>query len=210
MKNLRAFLASPIALPLLVAISTVLFGADVLAAGGAEHGHEPHVANWFGLGRQHQEAPALGWMMVTFAVFVAILVGWVRKPLGNYLEARSGEVRRALMEAQQAKAEAEARAAESEERLRKLDAEVAALTAEFRAQGEAELVRLEAAARATAERIAKDAEDTLAAESERAREALKAEAAKLALELAEARIRGAIADGDHQRLTQSFIQDLSA
>lgn len=195
-------------LPLLLTVAVVaVFGADAFAAEAG--GHEPHVANWWGLGKEHQEAPALGWMSLTFLTFVGILVAWVRKPLAGFLENRSSEVRRALEEAQQAKAEAEARAAESEERLRKLDEEVAALKDDFRRRGEAELERLEAAAKSTSERIAKDAEDTISAEYEKARESLKAEGARLALELAEERIKGAVGNQDHDRLHQSFIQDLS-
>lgn len=198
-------------LPLLalVAVVAALVAPDLAFAAGGE-GHEPHVANWWGLGKEHQEAPALGWLSITFLIFVGAVFKWAKKPLQTFLESRSSEVRQALEEATRAKVEAEARAAEYEERLRKLDEEIAALKDEFRGRGEAEAERIEAAARSAAERINKDTEDTIAAEYEKAREALKAEGARLALELAEDRIRGAVDKGDHERLYQSFIQDLSA
>lgn len=194
------------------ALCASLSSPPALAAsgGGGAHGHEPHVANWFGLGSQHQQTPALGWMMFTFAVFVTLLFVWARRPLARHLESRSAGIRKALEEAQQARADAEARAAETEARLAQLDAEVAALKEEFRNQGQAEFARLEETARAAAARIAKDAEDTIQAETARARESLKAEGARLALGLAEERIARAMAPADQQRLAQAFIHDLSA
>ena len=190
----------------LAAVPALASGGEGAAAGH----HPPHVANWWGLGSEHAGAPALGWLGLTWLLFMGVLVSWVRKPLRAYLETRSSEVRKALEEAQAAKAEAEARAAASEARLSQLDADIAALKDEFRAQGEAEMARLEEAAKASAERIAKDAQGTIEAEMEKAREVLKAEGAKLALELAEESVRGAAGAADHQRLYQSFLSDLSA
>lgn len=187
--------------------TSLLYSSLAFASGD---GHGPHITNWFQLGSEYQNTPALGWLSFTFFTFAGMLVFWVRKPLGRYLATRSDSVSKALTEAKKAKEAAEARAAESAAKLSALEGEIEALKAEFRAQGEAELRRMEEAAKATAARINKDAEDTLQAETERARELLKAEGARIALQLAEERIRGAVADADHARLTQNFIQDLSA
>ncbi len=194
-----------------VVVNTSLFvPAVALAANGEGDHHAPHVENWWGaLSETNAEAPALGWMMVTFATFLAILYASIRRPLTTYLSARSDEVRHALEEAKQARAEAEAKAREYEERLANLDAEVDALKQDFRARGEAELRRLEQAGKATAERIAKDAEDTIAAEMDRAQQALKQEAAKLSLEMAEETLRGAIGSDDHHRLEKAFLADVA-
>jgi F-type H+-transporting ATPase subunit b len=185
---------------------------SALAEGGGGHGGghgEPHVANWFKLGSEHAEAPALGWLTVTFVIFVAIIVRSVRRPLNNFLEARAEDVKTALAEAKQAKEDAEAKAREYEDRLAKLDSEIASLKDEFRSRGEAEMKRLEAAGQKAAERVLRDAEDTVAAEFEKAQQALKLEASKIALELAEDRIRGALGDKDHARLETDFIQDVA-
>lgn len=191
----------------LVLALTLLSSGAALASGD---GHGPHIANWFQLGSEYQDTPGLGWLFLMFSTFTGLVVFWVRRPLGRYLASRSDGVRKALAEAQEAKESAEAQAAESAARLAALEGEIEALKAEFRSQGEAELRRMKESAEATAARINKDAEDTLQAETERAREVLKAEGAKIALELAEGQIRAAVADADHTRLTQNFIQDLSA
>lgn len=194
----------------LLGLGLVAGSAHASGGPGGAGDHAPHVANWFGLGSQYLHEPALGWLMVTFVLFALLIVGAARRPLGRHLQNRADGIRRALAEAQEARADAEARAAASEARLAQLDAEVQDLKAEFRRQGEAELARMEQAANAAAARLHKDAEDTLRAEAKRHQEALKREGARIALELAEQRVRSAVADGDRQRLTQNFIQDLSA
>jgi F-type H+-transporting ATPase subunit b len=175
----------------------------------AEH-HEAHVANWWGWGEQFADSPALGWLSITFAVFVAILVGAVRKPLAVYLETRADTVERAIAEATRARQDAERRAREAEAKLAALDSEVKAMKADFETQGNAEASRIEKAAVEMSAKIAKDAEDTINAEMQRAREQLRAEASKLALQLAEERIKAMLTDDDDARLKKSLISDLAA
>lgn len=185
-----------------------------LAAGGghdAGGGHgEPHVANWWALGKEHADAPALGWMFVTFITFVVVLAVLLKKPLTVHLENRSDQVKRAIEEAKRAKDAAEARAKDAEEKLRSLDTEMARLRAEFESQGKLEAERIEKLARETAARIQKDAEDTIAAERDRAKIQLQQEAGRLALELAEARIKGALSAADDARLQRSLVDHLSS
>ena len=182
-----------------------------MAAGGAEAGDHgaPHVQNWWGLGSEWAHAPALGFLMITFVVFVGLLYAAMKKPLGGYIEQRSNDVRNALEEAQKAKAAAEAKAAEYEERLSQLDGEFDKLKSDFRTRGDAEVRRLEAAGQAAAARILKDAEDTISAEFDKAQTALKLEASRLALTVAEEMIRSNIANDDHARLEQGFIADVA-
>lgn len=187
-----------------------LLPVSALAAGGEGGHHAPHVENWWGaLSETNAEAPALGWMIVTFLTFVAIVWASIRRPLGSYIATRSDEVRNALEEAKQARAEAEAKAREYEERLANLDSEIEALKQDFRSRGDAEVRRLEQAGKSAAERIVKDAEDTIAAEMDRAQHALKQEAAKLSLEMAEETLRGVIQPQDHQRLEKAFLADVA-
>ena len=61
-----------------------------------------------------------------------------------------------------------------------------------------------------AKKIAKDAEDTIGAEMERARETLRAEASRLALQLAEERIKQMLTPADDEKLKKTLIQDLAA
>jgi F-type H+-transporting ATPase subunit b len=193
----------------LLALATALLALPAAAAGGG-HGHEPHVQNWWDmLGAQNAQAPAIGWLSITFFIFCYIIYRGVKRPLTGYLEARSDEVKNALAEARAAREHAVARAREYEDRLAHLDGEIEALKAEFRTQGEAEVRRLEQAGKMASQRIQKDAEDTIGAELERAQQALKAEAAKIALDLAETNIKKGLVPGDLSRLEKSFLEDLA-
>lgn len=185
-------------------------GAGGAHGGGHGEVHHPHVSNWWHFGDAYKETPALGWLAITFVVFVVGLIAVAKKPMNVFLENRADAVRKAIEEATRAKADAERRAREAEEKLAALDAEVRRMKSDFESQGKAELERLEKVGRDTAARIAKDAEDTIAAEVDRARTVLRAEAARLALESAEERIKAAVTADDDARLRQSLVQHLQA
>lgn len=185
-------------------------GAEKGGHGGAAH-HEPHLSdiNWFGI-EGHAESPALGYLTITFLIFAGGVIYLVRKPLSLHLQTRADTVEKAIAEATRAKEEAEKRARDAEARLAALDGEVKKMKADFESQGKAEAERIEKAAADMSARIAKDAEDTIGAETERAREVLRAEASKLALQLAEERIKSMLNAADDDRLKKSLISDLSA
>lgn len=182
---------------------------DGAHAGAAGHG-APHVANWWAMGEGHADAPALGWLTVTFLVFAGGVIYLARKPLSEHLQTRADTVERAIAEATRAKEAAEARARDAEAKLAALDTEVTKMRADFEAQGKAEADRIEKAAADMAAKIAKDAEDTIGAEIERAKESLRSEASKIALQLAEERIKSMLSPADDDRLKKSLIRDLTA
>lgn len=202
MKKLIPVVAASLAA--LVASTAAL--AEEAAHGGG--GHEPHVANWWGVGPEYAHAPALGFVMITFAVFVGALVYFLRPRIGVLLENRADTVKKAIEEARRAKDAAEARAREAEQKLQSLETEMKRLKADFEQQGQAELERVEKLAHEAAARISRDAEETIAAEAERARLTLRGEAARLALELAEEKIRGALGADDDARLQKALIANL--
>lgn len=169
---------------------------------------EPHVANWWHVGPEWAESPALGMLSITFVIFVAILVAVLRPRISLMLQGRAHDVKKAIEEATRAKEAAQLREREANAKLAALGDEMKKLRADFESQGKAELERLEKMAQDAAVRIAKDAEDTITAESERARTSLRAEAAKLALELAEERIKGALTSADDARLQKALVERL--
>ena len=178
--------------------------------GEGMHGESEGELNWWGLGKAYAEKPAIGFLGISFLVFAAGVIYFVRKPLASHLETRADTVKKAIEEATQAKLDAERRARDAEQKLANLDGEMQKLKAEFETQGKAEHARLEAAAHDASARIAKDAEDTITAEIERARQALQREAARLALKLAEERITAAVGNDDEVRLRGALVKDLGA
>ena len=187
--------------------------ADGAATHGGGHGGghgEPHVANWWGIGDKYAETPALGFLSITFLIFAFGLVYFGRKPLADHLATRAAAVEKAIAVATKAKDAALARAREAEARFAALDGEIKKMRADFEAQGKAEAERIEAAAVDMAKKIAKDTDDMVAAEVQRAREALRAEAASLALKLAEERIQKMLTTDDDARLKRGLVAELSA
>lgn len=190
-------------------IATAAVAAEHGEAAGGHHG-APHVSNWWGIGEQYANTPALGWLTLTFLIFVGTLVWLGRPAIKRHLELRADAVEKAIAEARRAKEDAEKRAKDAEAKLAALSGEVEKMKAEFTAQGKLEAERIATAAADMAKKIARDTEDTIGAETERAKEALRVEASKLALQLAEERIKQLLTDADDGKLKTSLIQGLSA
>lgn len=189
----------------------ILLGAtSAAAAGGGGGHHEPHIENVWGLGEKYSETPALGWLAITFAIFVYGVIRFAGPAIKGHMTTRADTIEKAMAEAQQARADAERRANEAEAKLAALAGDVARMQADFEAQGKLEGARIQQAAEDMAKKIARDAEETILAETARAREALRAEAASLALQVAEVRIKQMLSVADDQKLTKSLITELSA
>ena len=70
----------------LFVIVPVITGASVAFAKSAERAegggaHHAEVKNWWGIGSQYAESPALGLLSITFVAFLAVLVVAMRKPI---------------------------------------------------------------------------------------------------------------------------------
>lgn len=189
--------------------ATLLSASAALAAGGGGGHHEPHIANVWGLGEKYAETPALGWLSITFAIFAFGLVRLAGPAIKKHLVTRADTIERAMAEAKKAKEDAERRAKDAEQKLAALEGEVARMQSDFEAQGKLEAERIQKAAEEMARKIARDAEDTIAAEIHRAREQLRAEASALALKLAEERITKLLTPADDQKLTKNLLTELS-
>lgn len=174
----------------------------------SSHGPENAAINWWGLGSQYADNPAVGWYTITFVLFVFGLIHYTRRPLGLYLEARSREISQAINEAKRAKEDALAQLAVSEQQLKDLDSEVAAMRGEFLAQGEAEKKRL---ARETAQltaRISAETAATIRAETTRMSAELRAELSSAIIE----RARQKISNGEpsmEDALRKDFVKDIA-
>jgi len=151
------------------ALTTVVFGAEEAAHGAAWKG-------WL-------------WKIVNFAVLVIILFKFLNKPLREFLRKRTELIEKSLQEAQEAKALAEKALAEVEERLKLKDQEIAEIIAFAQRSGKTEQDLLVQSGEQVRERIIDQARNNIDYELRQAKESLKAEAAGIALELAEKKIR---------------------
>lgn len=170
--------------------------------------HESAI-NWWGIGSAYSNAPALGWYLLTFGIFVAAVVYFVRRPLLLYLETRALDIERAIEEAKKAKEQAEHRVAEYEARLKALDGEIEKLKAEFLKQGEQEKAAFEKSAAQLASQIAKEAEDNLASEVRRALFSLKSDMADAIVASARRQLEDSADAKTNEGLRSAFTQGVS-
>ncbi len=150
----------------------------------------------------------LAMKFVNFAILGAILYFALRKTVAQGLVDRRENIRRALEEARLAKAAAEAKYQEYKQKVANLDAETRRLQEDFRAEGERQRERILAEARQAADGVARQAELATANELKRAKDELRAEAATLALTLAEELLAKAYTAEDQQKAVDLTIQSV--
>ena len=161
---------------------------------------------------EEAEAHGSGWdllyRVVNFAILVGALVYLLRKPLSNYLDAKTEQIRRDLTEAAGKRERAEAERKEAEARLAGLDREIAEARVKGLAQAEDERRRILQAAEREAARLAENAKKEIEAELELARRKLTARAAELSIEMARKKIREQISDADRRALFEKSMDKL--
>lgn len=148
------------------------------------------------------------WKWANFGILAVGLGYLMAKNLPPLFTSRTKEIQKGISESQQMKQDAERRAAEMDARLAALGADIE----KFRVESGAEMRREgERIARETAAQIRK-IEDQAAVEidtaGKTARRQLKEYAAKLALGLAEERLRARMDNATESALVDNFVRDL--
>lgn len=183
--------------------------AGGLALGAApQHGAEKgeHAAHGEGAHGGHAD---LGiWKWANFLI-VAGLLGWmIRKHAGPFFDARSREIRKQMIEADEVRAEADRRTAEVEERLARLDAEIAAMKQEALAEQRAEAERFRARTAEEAAKIQSQAAAEIDSAGKQARLELRRYTAQLAVGLAERKIRERMTPAAQNALVDAFVKGI--
>lgn len=146
------------------------------------------------------------WRCVNFAVMAGLLAYFVSKPIRNGLQNRRAEIEKTLADAASARDAAEAKAREYQEKLAKASAEIESIYAAIRREGELERDKILASARDMAAKIEQEADAKAASAVARARTELRAEAARLAVELAEELLAKSVTAADQKRLIDEYMQ----
>lgn len=186
-----------------IALSLAYVAVIVLAAsagfasegGGAEH-HPDSAA----------QMKDLGWRVLNFAVLIGIMVWALKKAnvKGSLAERQAG-IERDLKDAQTAKATAEAKLKEYAGKLDQATKEIDELHAAIIREGEQEKQRIIAEAHKAAEKIAAQASLSAEQETIKARSELRAEAARLAVEIATGKLTSTIQKSDHDRFVGEYL-----
>lgn len=148
------------------------------------------------------------WKIVNFAILVFILVKFLGKPMREYFRKRTEIIEASLREAQQAKAMAEKALKEVEEKLRLKDEEVERILSTAKASGESEKEALIEEGKKMAEKIKEQARENISLELASAKEALRAEAAELALKLAEKKLAEELDEETQKKLIEDSLKRL--
>ena len=152
-----------------------------------------------------------GWILklANMALFVGVLVYFVRGPVSKAFRERSEGIRRANEEARERRTKADQMASQIEARLAAIELEVQAIHERAEAEGERQKRELIAAAEAESQKILQAARTEVDNRLKHAKNELTVYAGELAAERAEAILRNEIGDQDQKKLFQESLRAVS-
>lgn len=198
-----------------LALALVLTLAPVVAQ---EHGHAapeaghgaPAAAHGEGHGEEGGHSGLGVWKWVNFAILAGLL-GWaIAKNAGPFFQGRIAEIQKDINEAREVKAEADARAAAIEKRLANLDSELATLRSDARREMESEAARIQDETKRIVARSGEQAEQEIASLAKAAETELRRETSRLALGLAEQKLKARMSPEAEQALAERFVSGLGS
>ena len=148
------------------------------------------------------------WKWANFVLFAGGLGYLAAKLLPPVLASRAQAISKDIAESLAIRNDAETRAAQVERRLAGLEAEIAALRAESQRESQAETERLAAHTAAEIAKIQAQSEREIGDAAKAARTELKRYAARLAVDLAERKIRARMTPVIEDGLVRVFVRDL--
>ena len=179
--------------------TSILFAAVAFASEAAGHGEAAHFTwrDWF-------------WPVINFSVLVFVLFFFGRKPLSDFFKGRTEMIERSIKEATEAKELAQKTLAEVKKRLENTDAEIKEIIEDTRRSGEKEKEALIAEGERMKAKIIEQAKANIDFELQKAKEQIKSDAARMALELAEKQIKEKLGQKEQDALTDDYIKRLEA
>lgn len=161
------------------------------------------------LAAEHGESGDLTmWKWVNFGILFAGLAFLAMKFGAPAFKARGEAIRRELDLARKVKSDSEAKVAEIERKLGNLSTEIESFRKESREMIARESEKISRETAHLLERAGGQAEQEIVSLTNAARQAIKAEAGRLALQLAEQKIAAGITPETHSSLVSAFAKDL--
>lgn len=152
--------------------------------------------------------PNMTWEWVNFAILVGLFGYLGVKKGGPFFDSRASEIRKGIDEANQVKADSDAKIAAINSKLGRLDAEIASLRESAASERRAGEQRLKEETERELQRIAAHAGAEIETTGKAERIALQRYAAKLALELAETKVKARMNPDAEDALVQAFVRGL--
>jgi F-type H+-transporting ATPase subunit b len=180
--------------------------AIVLALGPVAMASEgPGAINWW---HWNMHRPPVGWFLLDFAIFVAVLVRFVRRPLSEALARRHNAIAQAIAENEAVYRAAKTEYEETRGKLAAVEREVMQLIARVKEDGTQERDRIVESARAYAQRLREDSKNIIAFEAVAATERLRRGVAEQALKLAYRQLLDTMNDADRSRMIDEAIGEI--
>lgn len=168
-----------------------------------------HSINWWRLGSNYKDTPALGWLFLTFFIFIYFLAKTIKKPLSLYLETRSKDIKNQIEESLKVKKESEEKLRLYEQKLASLNFEIEKMKEDFLKQARDEKKELERISLETREKILKDTEDNIKINMLRLKNRLAKEVIEMAINNAQEKLIKNSFDID-SHLKESLLSDIKS
>jgi F-type H+-transporting ATPase subunit b len=173
--------------------------AALASAGGEAAGGPVHIDWW-----------SLGVKIANFTVVAFLAVKYLSKPLADFLASRADTVAHDLQELKRKQSELDGMIRVYQEKLRSVDAEIAAMRQEARAEMDSERAALLQESKRAAESIMAHAQATIKREITKARADLFSETLDLSVARAENLVKAELTDKDHRRMLDDYLQTPSS
>lgn len=154
----------------------------------------------------HDSGSGMIWRIVNFALLAAAIFFIARYfKLKDFFASKRESIKAELEQAKMARQEAEKKVKEFELKLSLLDKKIEEIYKEIRSEGEIEKKRIIEEAVKLAERIKEQARLAAEQEIKKAKEEIKGEFAKAAVDMAEEILRSELTAADHERLIKEYL-----
>lgn len=146
-----------------------------------------------------------GWRIINFSILVFVIVYFGGKYIREFFANRTRKIESDIQSSQAAIEDAKKALSEVEARIRNRDAEVKAALEVARENGEREKVRLIAEGQKAADEIVRQAETRISLELKKAKDAIRIEAASMAVQMAEELLKKHITEGDQKKMVDDYL-----
>jgi F-type H+-transporting ATPase subunit b len=159
-------------------------------------------------GQAEQGDPWMWWKVANFAILAIGLGYLIRKHAPVFFQQRSQQIAQAMVDATKARTDAQAQAATIEKRMAGLQNEIESLRGAARAEMAADGERITRETEQRLQKIQSQSAQEIALMTRAGRIELRKYAARLALDLAEQRIRSRVTTSAQDGLVDGFVHDL--
>ena len=177
-------------------VLSLVFTSFAFASGGGEEGkHTSLFMDYL-------------WKIINFGILFFVLFKFGKKPIQSFLKQRTELIEKTLKEAKEAKELAQKALREVEERFRTKDKDIEEILSASKRAGEQERERLLEEGNKLREKIYEQAKVNIDYELKHAKDAIKAEAVEIAMELAEKKLKDRLTKKDQERLLEESLMKI--